>query len=62
MSPAHDGARVSDVEDAVCGMTFPEESAEELGAFKVVRAGRTHWFCSSTCKETFEKHPERYAP
>jgi YHS domain-containing protein len=51
---------MSDVTDPVCGMTFPEETAEELGAFKIVRAGKTHWLCSSTCRDAFEKHPERY--
>jgi Cu+-exporting ATPase len=52
---------MADATDPVCGMTFPEETAEEMGAFKVVHKGRTHWLCSSTCKETFEKHPDKYA-
>ncbi|HWH07857.1 MAG TPA: YHS domain-containing protein [Candidatus Thermoplasmatota archaeon] len=50
-----------DVTDAVCGATFPEETAEEMGAFKVVHGGKAHWFCSSTCRDAFEKHPERFA-
>jgi YHS domain-containing protein len=44
-----------DVRDPVCGMQFPEEQAEALGAFVVVRAGKKHYLCSSTCKATFEK-------
>lgn len=44
----------------VCGMAFPEEDAEDLGAFKVERAGKTHWLDSSSCKEAFEKAPERF--
>lgn len=51
---------MGDVTDAVCGMTFPEETAEEMGAFKVVHKGKTHWFCSSTCRDAFVKHPERF--
>ena len=54
-------AGVPDVTDAVCGATFPEETAEEMGAFKVVHGGKAHWFCSSTCRDAFEKHPERFA-
>lgn len=51
---------MAEVTDAVCGMTFDEETAEEMGAFKVVRAGKAHWFCSSTCRDAFADHPERY--
>jgi YHS domain-containing protein len=51
---------MSEVTDPVCGMMFPEEAADELGAFKVVHAGKAHWFCSSTCRDAFVKHPERY--
>lgn len=51
---------MADVEDPVCKMTFPEESAEDLGALKVVRDGKTHWFCSPTCQEEFLAHPEKY--
>ena len=49
-----------DVEDPVCKMTFPEESAEELGALKVVHKGKTHWFCSPTCQHEFQADPSRY--
>ena len=62
MTPERASARMSDVTDAVCGMTFPEETAEEMGAFKVVHKGRTHWFCSSTCRDAFAERPERFSP
>jgi YHS domain-containing protein len=52
---------LTDQEDPVCGMPIPVEQAEELGAFKVVHAGKTHWLCSSTCRDAFVKHPERYS-
>lgn len=51
---------MTDVEDLVCKMTFPEEGAEELGALKVVHKGKTHWFCSPTCEREFRADPERY--
>jgi xanthine dehydrogenase accessory factor len=44
-----------EVTDPVCGMTFEEGTAEEMGAFKVARGGRTHWFCSSVCRDEFLK-------
>ena len=46
---------LTDVTDPVCGMVFPEENAEELGALKVERAGKTHWFCCATCRDAFVK-------
>ena len=49
-----------EITDPVCGMTFPEEGAEELGALKVVHKGRTHWFCSPTCERDFKADPDRY--
>lgn len=45
---------MADVRDPVCGMEFPEEDAEALGASVLVRAGRKHYFCSPTCKRQFE--------
>jgi YHS domain-containing protein len=44
-----------DVRDPVCGMTFPEEDAEALGAFVVERGSRKHYLCSAACKEQFER-------
>lgn len=44
-----------DVLDPVCGMDLgPEKEAEALGAFVVVRGGKKHYLCSSTCKAQFE--------
>lgn len=51
---------MAELTDAVCGMTFPEEGAEELGALKVEHLGRTHWFCSPTCERAFRADPEKY--
>jgi YHS domain-containing protein len=51
---------MTDVTDPVCGMVFPEETAEEMGAFKVVRKGKTHWLCSSTCRDEFEREPGKF--
>jgi YHS domain-containing protein len=45
---------VPDVRDPVCGMEFPEEEAEALGASVVVRQGRKHYFCSPACAREFE--------
>lgn len=49
-----------DVTDPVCGMVFPEEGAEELGALKVERDGKTHWFCCPTCRDAFVRDPTKY--
>lgn len=57
LTPRRGRRGVPDVTDPVCGMTFPEETAEEMGAFKVVRGGKTHWFCSSTCRDEFVAKP-----
>lgn len=43
--------------DPVCGMQVNEVSA----AAKSEHAGKTYYFCSSACKATFDKHPEKYA-
>lgn len=51
---------MGDVEDPVCKMTFPEESAEELGALKLVHEGKVRWFCSPTCQHEFLADPARY--
>lgn len=48
---------VPEVRDPVCGMTFPEEDAEALGAFvHQDRRGR-HYFCSKTCLEEYQRQP-----
>lgn len=49
-----------EVTDVVCGMTFPEEGAEDLGAEKHVHEGRTYWFCCPTCKQEFVNAPASF--
>jgi Cu+-exporting ATPase len=43
--------------DPVCGMSVDESSAEATSTYK----GKTYYFCSEDCKETFDKEPETYA-
>lgn len=49
-----------EVTDAVCGMTFPEETAEELGALKHMHNGKRYWFCCEKCRSAFVDEPARY--
>ncbi len=42
--------------DPVCGMTVDERKAK----FSSEHDGRTFYFCSSSCKATFDKDPHRY--
>jgi xanthine dehydrogenase accessory factor len=44
--------------DPVCGMTVEVGTAR----YRTVRDGRTFYFCSATCLQTFEVDPVRYAP
>ena len=43
--------------DPVCGMEVTPETAEVTLEYQ----GRTYYFCSMNCKETFDKNPEKYA-
>jgi Cu+-exporting ATPase len=43
--------------DPVCGMSVDERRA----VYKTEYKGKTYFFCSPGCKETFEKNPEKYA-
>ena len=43
--------------DPVCGMTVDVADAR----YRTVHEGRTYYFCSAGCLETFEKDPARYA-
>ena len=43
--------------DPVCGMQVNEASATA----KVDYTGKTYYFCSPTCKATFEQNPEKFA-
>lgn len=51
---------LTEVTDPVCGMTFPEEGAEELGALHAEHEGKRVWFCSPTCEREFLADPSRY--
>jgi YHS domain-containing protein len=44
--------------DPVCGMTVDEKTAK----WKSEYMGKTYYFCSQSCKQTFDKNPKRYAP
>ncbi len=41
--------------DPVCGMDCDPKTAD-----KVEYAGQTFYFCNRSCKESFQKDPERY--
>ncbi len=49
-----------DVTDPVCGVTFDEESAAEMGAVIVDHEGARHHFCCETCAAEFRADPARY--
>ena len=42
--------------DPVCGMEISEAKAPA----KLWYGGRPYHFCSTACKEVFEKHPQEY--
>lgn len=44
------------VKDPICGMEVDEKTAE----FKSEYKGKTYCFCSVTCKNQFDKDPEKY--
>jgi YHS domain-containing protein len=43
--------------DPVCGMAVDPEKA----AGASVHAGKTYYFCSTSCRDKFEKEPAQYA-
>ncbi|HEY3132730.1 MAG TPA: permease [Acidobacteriota bacterium] len=43
--------------DPVCGMQVDERTAAAKTEYK----GKTYYFCSGRCKETFEKRPDKFA-
>jgi YHS domain-containing protein len=43
--------------DPVCGMIVDEEKTELQSTYE----GKTFYFCSSHCKATFDKAPQKYA-
>lgn len=42
--------------DPVCGMTVDDKTAPAKAEYK----GKTYYFCSQQCKDTFQKDPEKY--
>lgn len=42
--------------DPVCGMEISRTTAIE----EFVHQGKTYYFCSGACRETFETEPEKY--
>ena len=42
--------------DPVCGMDVDPKRAAGKSEYK----GQTYYFCSSGCKQAFDKEPERY--
>lgn len=45
------------VRDPVCGMTIEEADAAET----IDHEGKTYYFCSKDCADTFREDPESYA-
>jgi len=43
--------------DPVCGMAVRNDES----ALTTEYAGQTYYFCSESCRVTFEKEPERFA-
>jgi Cu+-exporting ATPase len=44
--------------DPVCGMELEEATAAARSEYE----GTTYYFCSDSCKETFDANPGKYAP
>jgi YHS domain-containing protein len=42
--------------DPICGMMVDEKTAK----LKSDYMGKTYYFCSQTCKTTFDKNPTKY--
>ena len=41
----------------VCGMKVDKNSAEAQSTY----GGKTYYFCSESCKDKWDAHPEEYA-
>ena len=54
--PAADGVSDTEVVDPVCGMTVQVSGARYTSEY----AGQTFAFCCASCKERFDREPERY--
>lgn len=48
---------MSKMKDPVCGANVDEKNASSSSNYK----GQKYLFCGSSCKEKFDKEPERYA-
>jgi RND family efflux transporter MFP subunit len=59
LKAASTGSDASTVKDPVCGMTADESKAKAEGNTSSYR-GTTYSFCSKSCKDKFEKEPEKY--
>lgn len=44
------------VKDPVCNMTIEDSKAAATSTYK----GKTYYFCSKGCKESFDKDPEAF--
>jgi Cu+-exporting ATPase len=44
------------VKDFVCGMDVDSTSAADKSEYK----GQLYYFCSSGCKKSFDKEPDKY--
>ncbi len=42
--------------DPVCGMQIDEKQSAATSDYK----GQTYYFCSASCKQNFERNPDRY--
>jgi membrane fusion protein, copper/silver efflux system len=51
-------SQVKMVKDPVCGMEIDSQSSTTL---KTIYKGVTYYFCSETCKKSFEANPGKYA-
>ena len=49
--------RMALVKDPICGMMIESTKAAGNSAFQ----GKTFYFCSSSCKRTFDKDPAKWA-
>jgi len=45
------------VKDPICGMNVDEKTAKHKSDYN----GKTYYFCAQSCKNTFDKNPEKYA-
>ena len=60
--PHREGKEVSGmaekIVDPVCGMEVDPDTAPAKAEYK----GKTYYFCAPSCRDEFEKDPERYLP